>query len=370
MKTLPDNSVDAIVTDPPYGISFMSKKWDYDVPSEEVWQEALRVLKPGGHLLSFASTRTQHRMAVNIEDAGFEIRDMLAWVHGEGFPKSQNISKAIDKMNGEKREVIKTNSQSDPIFGGNFKSNQALSDTPISEQAKEWDGYGTCLKPALEPITLARKPIEKGLTIAENCLKWGTGGLNIDGCRVELTTDEDTKRKFGGGHKTKYIGGVLEKNYEIENQSKRDLGRFPANLLHDGSEEVLTHFPSSKSSGAIRINTNPPNRIYSKYKPIPLPLPKDSGSNARFFYCTKAKQKEREMGSPETRNNHPTVKPLMLMQYLIKLISTPSSIILDPYAGSGTTLLAAKNLGLKYIGIEREQDYVEIINARLNNLAE
>ena len=201
MKTLPDNSVDAIVTDPPYGISFMAKKWDYDVPKVDVWQEAMRVLKPGGHALIACGTRTQHRMVVNIEDAGFEIRDVVSWIYGSGFPKSLNIGKAIDKAAGAEREV--TGSRvADNITGGNMHASNRgerhvieLKDAPATEAAKQWDGWGTALKPACEFFTLARKPLSEK-TVAANVLKWGTGGINIDGCRVG--TEEITINRHEG----------------------------------------------------------------------------------------------------------------------------------------------------------------------------
>lgn len=225
-----DNSVDAIVTDPPYGLSFMGKKWDYDVPSVEVWAECLRVLKPGGHLLAFAGTRTQHRMAVRIEDAGFEIRDMIAWVYGSGFPKSHNISKAIDREAGERGAVGKRF----VAAGGDLPSPKRNYEDPpiVLEAAKRWDGWGTALKPAMEPITMARKPLEG--TVAENVLEHGTGAINVDGCRVELETDCRLLKggTYGGnrgsdkgtsmfGTNTKGLG------YEVPSAN----GRWPANLI-------------------------------------------------------------------------------------------------------------------------------------------
>ena len=184
LSTMPDNSVDSIVTDPPYGLSFMGKKWDYDVPSEDIWRECLRVLKPGGHLLAFAGTRTQHRMAVRIEDAGFEIRDMIAWVYGSGFPKSLDVSKAIDKAAGAERDVTGIRGKSGSVrnsMAGDFAGGEYMNSAPATEAARQWQGWGTALKPALEPITVARKPLEG--TVAGNVLKWHTGALNIKGSR-------------------------------------------------------------------------------------------------------------------------------------------------------------------------------------------
>ncbi len=228
LKELDDNSVDSVVTDPPYGLSFMGKKWDYDVPAVNIWEECFRVLKPGGHLLAFAGTRTQHRMAVNIEDAGFEIRDMIAWVYGSGFPKSHNISKAIDKVG--------------------------------SPEAQQWDGWGTALKPALEPITVARKPVAEK-SIAGNVLKYGTGGLNVDGCRVE-TDPSDISGWSKTGSKASENRAMSGANYDRPAKPDNPQGRFPANLIHDGSDEVVEL----------------------------------AGDSARFFYCAKASKKDRDEG--------------------------------------------------------------------------
>jgi DNA modification methylase len=322
LRSMPDCSVDSIVTDPPYGLSFMGKKWDYDVPSVDVWVECLRVLKPGGHLLAFAGTRTQHRMAVRIEDAGFEIRDMIAWVYGSGFPKSLDVSKAIDKMAGAEREIIgKMENPASSIYSQS--ENEMSRDVPITApatpEAKQWQGWGTALKPALEPITVARKPLVG--TVAENVLQHGTGAINVDGGRVEG-------------------------------------GRWPANFIHDGSEEATD-------------------------------LLKDS---ARFFYCAKASKADRDAGldgshskqmdesrkqgnpggdNPRNRgvqertNFHPTVKPTDLMRYLCRLVTPPNGIVLDPFNGSGSTGCAAVLEGFQYIGIEREAEYIAISEKRI-----
>lgn len=314
---------------------FMGKEWDSEVPSVEVWAECLRVLKPGGHLLAFAGTRTQHRMAVRIEDAGFEIRDMLCWVYGSGFPKSINISKALDKMAGAEREVVGTKlgipgysakTAEEGICYGNGLSNgesKCVITAPATDEAKQWDGWGSALKPALEPITLARKPF-KG-TIAENVLKHGTGGLNVDGCRVG---DEVLPAQMAG---TAKLG-----TFERENMlTPERIGRFPANFIHDGSEEVEALFPQGQS---------------------------------RFFYCAKASKADRDEGldGGEGRaNNHPTVKPTDLMQYLCRLITPPGGIVLDPFTGSGSTGKAAMLEGFRFIGIEKDTKYVEIARARI-----
>lgn len=360
LRTMPDASVDAVVSDPPYGLAFMGKRWDYDVPSVEIWEECLRVLKPGGHLLAFAGTRTQHRMAVRIEDAGFEIRDMIAWVYGSGFPKSHNISKAIDKAAGAERKIVGERKSDGGRTGGNSEFSDALNQSrtiqitaPATDDAKRWDGWGTALKPSLEPITVARKPF-KG-TVAANVLKHGTGAINIDGCRVP--TDEVTG--WGGVGSTGYSGG-LDKG---ENTPRPVTGRWPANLIHDGSDEVLELFPETKSGGGVRspngrrhVNAYNggwgPDHEYEREA--------STGSAARFFYCAKASKKDRGEG-----NNHPTVKPTDLMRYLCRLVTPPNGIVLDPFMGSGSTGKAAILEGFRFIGIEREPEYVEIARARI-----
>lgn len=333
LATLGDDSVDSIVTDPPYGLRFMGRKWDYDVPSKEIWEQCLRVLKPGGHLLAFAGTRTQHRMCVNIEDAGFEIRDMIAWVYGSGFPKSMNVGKAIDKAAGAEREVLGVAGKSGSIrnsMAGDFTGGEYMSTAPATPEAQQWDGWGTALKPALEPITVARKPFTG--TVANNVLTHSTGAINIDGCRIG---DEN--------------------------------GRWPANLIHDGSDEVTELFPQTGNgnnkgvySYAGREYANKNTSMFNGDKPQAPSNFNDSGSAARFFYCPKANKKDREDG-----NTHPTVKPTDLMAYLCRLVTPPEGIILDPFMGSGSTGKAAVREGFDFIGIEREEEYVAIASKRL-----
>lgn len=329
LKELDDNSVDSIVTDPPYGLIFMGKKWDKSVPSVEVWQECLRVLKPGGHLLAFAGTRTQHRMAVNIEDAGFEIRDMIAWVYGSGFPKSLNVSKAIDATIATGKSSSKSLSQTEkmrPVIGevkrvvsnnrlasegdsesGVKRNRERFVDTElknipvtgsISNEANQWEGWGTALKPALEPITVARKPISEK-TVAANVLKYGTGGINIDASRVPVNDE-----KLGGGSKDKHNFANKEgwdrpwmhdeekvkknKEHRLEKVAKAEqLGRFPSNFIHDGSEEVVELFPESKGQqGDVKGNEpshTGQNGIYGEYGRVESQKRGDTGSAARFF---------------------------------------------------------------------------------------
>lgn len=325
LRTLPDNSVDAVVTDPPYGLSFMGKRWDYDVPSVEVWAECLRVLKPGGHLLAFAGTRTQHRMAVRIEDAGFEIRDMIAWVYGSGFPKSHNLK-------------------------------------------DDWQGWGTALKPALEPITVARKPLIG--TVAENVLTHGTGALNVDGCRVacdwqaergdaRLRSGKQVTQDSWQGPNTKQAGSTCADRVSPQ-------GRWPANLIHDGSDEVVGLFPKtapSKAAARGGSNPNPMDWGNGRSDGQIVKGHNDNGGNAaRFFYCAKASKADRE-----ANKNHPTVKPTALMQYLCRLVTPPGGTVLDPFMGSGSTGKAAMLEGFQFIGIEREAEYVAIARERIES---
>ena len=354
LRTLDDNSIDSIVTDPPYGLAFMGKRWDYDVPSVEVWAECLRVLKPGGHLLAFAGTRTQHRMCVRIEDAGFEIRDMIAWVYGSGFPKSHDVSKAIDKAAGAERDRYER-----PAFGDTFSDDggttygKAISNQPVTPAARQWQGWGTALKPALEPITVARKPLSG--TVADNVMRYGTGAINVDGCRV------GTDDYLGGGTYGGAFSGTRDDNGNLcKAIGSGNKGRWPANLIHDGSDEVVGLFP---------------------------------GDEGRFFYCAKASKRDRDEGltlpprqyshdgrskpienayqrnESTARNNHPTVKPTDLMRYLCRLVTPPGGVVLDPFMGSGSTGKAAALEGFRFVGIERDPAYMEIARQRIEAVA-
>ena len=379
LKTLEDNSVDSIVTDPPYELGFMGKKWDstgiaYNV---ELWKECLRALKPGGHLLAFGGTRTYHRMVCAIEDAGFEIRDCIQWIYGSGFPKSHDISKAIDKKFGAKREVVgyssNPNGNSQGYTGERYSKkrqtkfgivqDQPLKTAPSTNEAKQWDGWGTALKPANEPIVLARKPISEK-TIAENVMKWGTGGLNIDGCRVG--TEQITIRGGGAKYYDGYKSGLPNNSVNITNQ-----GRFPANVILDEEAGKMLDEQSGYSKSTIGrrnpngmrngVNKNP--EIYGEWNAQPDKISgyNDEGGASRFFYCAKASKKERGEG-----NNHPTVKPLSLIKYLITLVTPPEGVCLDPFEGSGTHALACEELGFNYIGFELDKEYYEIAKNRIN----
>lgn len=414
LKGIPDNSVDSIVTDPPYGLAFMGKKWDYDVPEQAIWEECLRVLKPGGHLLAFAGTRTQHRMAVRIEDAGFEIRDMIAWVYGSGFPKSMDVSKAIDKAAGVRgHDSTRFNAVGQQgerkNTGDKFRSDhpEYVKPQAITESARQWQGWGTALKPALEPITVARKPF-KG-TVAANVLAHGTGALNIDGCRInpgELVP--------GGGNGKANHGGNFAGEYRGERPKvePHTSGRWPANLIRDGSDEVLGLFPQSNSTangGSSERNSQNSEAYWGEggggFKGGRSTVAHgDKGSAARFFYCAKTSRKDRNEGldgfegktpSDKTgrkegsvglvgdrdnkgqtanpfangggisQNNHPTVKPTDLMAYLCRLVTPPGSVVLDPFMGSGSTGKAAMREGFRFIGIEMDESYLKIAEARI-----
>ncbi|MBN3345173.1 site-specific DNA-methyltransferase [Pectobacterium brasiliense] len=372
LRTMPDNSVDSIVTDPPYGLRFMSKKWDYDVPAVEIWAECLRVLKPGGHLLAFAGTRTQHRMAVRIEDAGFEIRDMIAWVYGSGFPKSLDVSKAIDKAAGAERKIVgkKQNYHSEGtragsgvnqhgVNDGSFSNPQlaAMITEPATEDAKKWHGWGTALKPALEPITVARKPF-KG-TVAANVLNHATGALNIDECRISTNENLNGGAYSDTGRKNKFYKSLDAGSGEYYQPQ----GRWPANLIHDGSDDVVALFPHKKSGGGNKSGKNEQKNCYGKFGVAADDVRElNEESAARFFYCAKASKKDRGDG-----NNHPTVKPTDLMRYLCRLVTPPRGTVLDPFMGSGSTGKAAVLEGFNFIGIEREPEDVEIARARITD---
>ncbi|HHW90720.1 MAG TPA: site-specific DNA-methyltransferase [Clostridiales bacterium] len=369
MKLLDDSSVDSIVTDPPYELGFMGKKWDstgiaYNV---DVWRECLRVLKPGGHLLAFGGTRTYHRMACAIEDAGFEIRDQIQWLYGSGFPKSHDISKAIDKKLGAEREVISRKKklqsygyEGNNVYGGDVDRGGIQEITaPSTNEAKQWDGWGTALKPANEPIVLARKPISEK-TIAENVLKWGTGGLNIDGCRIGTEEIKTYGKRKGEGVSLEWSKYTSPEGYE----GGIHQGRFPANVILDEEAGKMLDEQSGilKSGGGNKANKKPPAR---KSQVIPTKdtgeiWEQNSGGASRFFYCAKASKKERGEG-----NNHPTVKPVSLIKYLVTLVTPPDGVCLDPFMGSGTTAVACIKINRNFIGFELDPAYCAIAEERI-----
>lgn len=316
--------IDACVTDPPYGLSFMGKAWDYDVPGTEVWTQVHDVLKPGAHLLSFFGSRTYHRGAIPIEDAGFEIRDQLMWLYGSGFPKSHNIGKAVDKLQGNEREVVgkNPNSRSAELHKKTVYESGLKDNADITKGNSEWEGWGTALKPAHEPIVMARKPF-KG-TVAENVLEHGTGGINIDECRVGTESLEYRTTSYRDA-KTGEFSGQGQTNHTTGQKAVE--GRFPANVMHDGSEVVGDIFP---------------------------------GDSSGFFYCPKANKKDRG-----DDNAHPTVKPTELMRYLCRLVTPQGGMIVDPFMGSGSTGKAAIAEGFGFVGIELNEEYFEIACARI-----
>ncbi len=368
LKQLEDNSVDSVVTDPPYGLSFMGKKWDYDVPSVELWKEVYRVLKPGGHLLSFTGSRTYHKIASGIEESGFEIRDMINWIYSTGMPKSLNVGKKIT-------------------------------------DDSQWEGWGTQLKPSHEPIVMARKPISEK-TIVDNVLRWGTGAINIDKSRVPMYEGEVKVGGFGN-EKIGFANQSKDLKRNVEWVERTD-GRFPTNTIHDGSEEVTSFFPNSKGAGGStpQVKVTGYGDIIGKGKNDYLggerkTFNSGDGSASRFFYCAKPSRNERDLGledfqkklnthstyglhsdqglinngrNPENRNrevanHHPTIKPIKLMEYLVNLVTPKGGIVLDPFMGSGTTGMATVKNGFGFIGVEREKDYFEIAEARVNYFA-
>lgn len=365
LKDIPDNSIDSIVTDPPYGLSFMGKRWDYEVPSKEIWAECLRVLKPGGHLLSFGGTRTYHRLVVNIEDAGFEIRDCIQWLYGSGFPKSTDVSKRIDKEAGAERKVIGQKDVGPDMRGGNFKSseNRMLADitSASTDSAKQWQGWGTALKPANEPICVARKPLEKGLTVAENVQKWGCGALNIDASRIKTEDNLGRKVLQTQSWKNTSTAGVGSVNDDWK------MGRWPANIILDEEAAMALDEQSGecKSAGKYKDSTLEKsiglNSVFGVGDRRPTSYAGETGGASRFFYVAKASKKDRGEG-----NIHPTVKPIKLMEYLIKLITPPNGTTLDPFMGSGTTGVAAVKNDFKFIGCEMNPEYIEIAKARID----
>jgi len=397
LPTLAADSIDACVTDPPYHLTsivkrfgqngsapaqfgsdgryarasagFMGKVWDGgDIAARvETWATVYRVLKPGAHLLAFGGTRTYGRMQVAIEDAGFEIRDTIAWLYGSGFPKSHDVSKGIDRAAGAEREVLGRRVRlgdnaaytDSPMNGGKYGSDRPTTDAavvtaPATDAARQWQGWGTALKPACELIVLARKPLSEA-TVAANVLRWGTGAINVDGCRVATDEPQETRARNNGP--TMGYGGC---KVEFSPQG-HTAGRWPANVIHDGSQLLLDLFPDSTSSRAEVTST--PGGIYGAGNGLPSHTGiygfDDSGSVARFFYTAKADSDDR-LGS-----KHPTVKPLDLIQYLIRLVTPKGGQVLDPFAGTGTAGEAAVYEGMRAILIERELEYLEDIRRRM-----
>ena len=506
LKNYPDNFFDSIVTDPPYGLGkepnaeemlqawittgylevkgagFMGKEWDAFVPQPIFWKEVFRVLKHGGHVVSFFGTRTYDWGVMSMRLAGFEVRDCIQWIYGSGFPKSHNIRIALDKMQGAEREVVGTGKAGKGFnkvkgFGTNTtKSDEYTSEwdvtTASTDQAKQWEGWGSALKPANEPIVLARKPLEKGLSIAENVLKWGVGAINIDASRIghneeqKFTNREQRKEGWNmdncgfdstnnhtasadpngrfpsnvilthhpececlGLKKVKGIsGGTGEKsmgrlgvNGKYGKYALDKLGDHAGGLGDENGEEIIENWnchadcpikvldeqSGERKAGGKVVGTEPSktgqNGIYNTYNRIPNDPYSDTGGASRFFYVAKASKSERNFGlngfeekqsvgggggigeyledvnSPSgkygsekapSKNHHPTVKPVKLMQYLVRMITPPNGTVLDPFAGSGTTGVACKIDGFNFVGLELSEEYGEIARARIEKFVE
>lgn len=393
LRQYPENTFDAVVTDPPYGLGkeadiydvlkawmkgeeydpggggFMGKRWDSFVPSPVQFREIYRVLKPGGYILCFAAPRTADLMGLSLRMAGFTIRDTLQWIFGNGFPKSHNIAKAIDKTLGHEPVIVETRYRKSGGFATIMRRNQELGyrptdyyegkgniiqvTRPATKEAREWEGWGTSLKPAYEPIILAQKPTSER-TIAMNVLGWGTGGMNIDASRVPMTTEPASDDPAEGS--------------DVPTPQKPR--RFPASVLLDGEAAQLLDLQSGNRPGCKTPSSAFSTSIYrpGRGKAMPQgPIYGDSGGAPRFFYVSKASTRERTMNG-RVQNNHPTVKPLALMRYLVRLVARPGGVVLDPFCGSGTTLLACIEGGWSYVGIDSQESSVSISRARITYL--
>ena len=387
-----DESFHAIVTDPPYGLAFMGKSWDQFEPKEyqewcEEWaSEALRVLKPGGHMLAFSGTRTYHRMATGVEDAGFEIRDKIDYLYGSGFPKNHDISKAIDKKLGKKEErnVVDEDVRADRPEGTSYQyntENRSSSDNGMfaagesdvrittigaTKQARQWEGFGTALKPAHEPIVVARKPIEED-TIAGQVMATGTGALNIDGCRIEVVEKDGRQELTHDGGDTFAIGDSPGKSRFADGTTDR--GRYPANIILDiEAAQMLDEEVGDKSVPKAQSNSHEEEYESTSYE-IEYPGRNKSpyggsGGPSRFFYASKASKSERT-ANERIDNSHPTVKPVDLMQYLVRLVTAEGQKVCDPFLGSGTTLLACEEENRVGYGSDMNKEYCDIATKRL-----
>ena len=398
LASMDECSIDAIVTDPPYGIGFMGKGWDnagvaYDV---KTWAAALRVLKPGGYLVAFGAPRTHHRLTVAIEDAGFEIRDVLMWLFGSGFPKSLDVSKAIDKAAGAEREIVGSklgqpgysvanNAKNERAAYGRFEGDETAITAPATEAAATWAGWGTALKPAYEPIVLARKPLRG--TVAANVGAYGTGGLNIDGCRI----GDEPITQHGRGDS---LNVAMENPNYAEPAGRAWSGRWPANVLLDTeAAQVLDLQSGQLTSGSgepFNRNADKFRNTYSTFegRPAEQGFYGDTGGASRFFYTAKTSRSEREFGlddmeptrrsdgrktehnvpnlrTNERRNDHPTVKPVDLMRWLCRLVTPPNGVVLDPFLGSGSTGMAALDEGFRFIGVDLDAHYLDIAKSRI-----
>ncbi len=378
LKDIPSCSVDSMITDPPGGIAFMGKSWDKDKGGRDEWIEWLaeimveckRVLKPGGHAFVWALPRTSHWTATAIEDAGFDIRDIVVQIFGQGFPKSQNIGKAIDKAAGVERENIfeKRSGSSSRAYQSEETTTKGVhfETKPATPEAKQWDGYGTGLKPSNEHWILCRKPISEK-TIAKNVLKHGVGGLNIDGSRIEISEKLPNYKSKTRPSKNVNMGGGVAVGGHENSVRHNPQGRFPANTIVDESAVAVLDLQSGVlKSGKIEKHHILAQKSWkqSSGETTGLESYGDSGGASRFFYCAKASKVDKGK-----ENSHPTVKNTKLMSYLIKLITPPNGIVLDPFMGSGSTGVSAIREGFEFIGIEKELEYYEIAKTRIEEAA-
>ena len=467
MDTIEKCSVDSIVTDPPYHLTsivdrfgkensapakhgtdgvfvrsskgFMGKEWDGgDIAFQaDTWRKCYELLKPGGHLIAFSGSRTYHRMAVAIEDAGFEIRDQCIWLYGSGFPKSHNIGKEVDKKMGNEREIVKTYNRIATSLGNdlNMDGGKANKDYKYTQGNSEWEGWGTALKPAHEPMVLARKPLSEK-SVADNVMQHRTGAINIDACRIEGEVKHpETMPDFRDqGEQSKAAIGVDKLSFGQTSNAKRKKvvrkprsddgvwsddnsgmksegsefadadprGRWPSNVMHDGSEQVQSIFPETSSTEVSRQRTH--KGIWSDNRDEDgdyMPAYGDQGNASRYFYCAKTSKDERNSGlhsfqtkqtqgggggignyqndvnsasgkfgseKAPSKNTHPTVKPVELMRYLVRLVTPKGGVVLDPFMGSGSTGMGAREEDFNFIGIEKEEEYYEIAKARIKNV--
>lgn len=376
MSDLPAESVHAVVTDPPYGLAFMGRDWDDFEPREyqqfcEEWaREAKRVLKPGGHLLAFSGNRTHHRLFSGVEDAGFEIRDTVTWHYGTGFPKALDVSKAIDKQAGAEREKVGTR-EADDMRGGNHAQGDAVDadkqgetttyeyTAPSTDAAEAWDGFKTALKPATEFVVVARKPLGAG-TVAENVLEHGTGALNVDGCRIGSEELEYTVTNQREGH----VGG----DNSQQSEPRTAEGRYPANVVFgEQAAAALDADVGDLDAGAHTPQVDgPDSNVYGNRRYTDAPDERretDSGGPSRYFYTSKATRAERTLDG-KIENAHPTVKPPDLMEWLVKLVTAEGQVVLDPFAGTGTTCRAARDLKREFVGIEKQAKWADVARVR------
>jgi site-specific DNA-methyltransferase (adenine-specific) len=409
MDTIEKCSVDSIVTDPPYHLTsivqrfgkedsapaqfgtdgafaraskgFMGKEWDGgDIAFQaNTWRKCYELLKPGGHLIAFSGSRTYHRMAVAIEDAGFEIRDQCIWLYGSGFPKSHNIGKEVDKKMGNEREIVKTNNRIATSLGNdlNMDGGKANKDYKYTQGNSEWEGWGTALKPAHEPMVLARKPLSEK-SVADNVMQHRTGAINIDACRVQCGPDDDIVRPdrtdkqaynfFRGGNENVTNVRQSAGDPNMSEQEFNDRGRFPSNIMHNGDTVVENIFPDNSARYFYTAKTNQAERNFGLHGFETKQT--QGGGGGIGNYQNDVNSASGKFGSEKapSKNTHPTVKPVELMRYLVRLVTPKGGVVLDPFMGSGSTGMGAREEDFNFIGIEKEEEYYEIAKARIKNV--